>query len=71
MSSIGIYSKDLRSRAVEAVEQGIPRKDVVETFSISYDTQTYENHSKGCADLRRPSYLTLLYKLGGDDHPIH
>jgi hypothetical protein len=38
MSSIGIYSKDLRSRAVEAVEQGVPRKDVVETVSISLTT---------------------------------
>ena len=26
---MGIYSKDLRMRAVEAVERGIPRKDVV------------------------------------------
>jgi transposase len=38
MSSMGIYSKDLRVRAVEAVERGIPRKDVVETFSISLTT---------------------------------
>jgi transposase len=35
---MGIYSKDLRVRAVEAVERGIPRKDVVETFSISLTT---------------------------------
>ena len=35
---MGIYSKDLRTRAVEAVERGIPRKDVVETFSISLTT---------------------------------
>ncbi len=38
MSSMGIYSKELRLRAVEAVERGIPRKDVVETFSISLTT---------------------------------
>jgi transposase len=38
MSSMGIYSKDLRVRAVEAVERGIPRKDVVETFSVSLTT---------------------------------
>ena len=35
---MGIYSKDLRTRAVEAVERGIPRKDVVATFSISLRT---------------------------------
>lgn len=33
-----IYSKDLRVRVVEAVERGIPRKDVVESFSISLTT---------------------------------
>ena len=33
-----IYSKDLRVRAVEAVERGIPRTEVVETFSISLTT---------------------------------
>ncbi len=33
-----IYSKDLRMRAVGAVERGIPRRDVVETFSISLTT---------------------------------
>jgi transposase len=38
MPRMGIYSKDLRTRAVEAVERGIPRKDVVETFSISLTT---------------------------------
>jgi transposase len=38
ISSMGIYSKDLRVRAVEAVERGIPRRDVVETFSISLTT---------------------------------
>lgn len=35
---MGVYSKDLRERAVAAVERGIPRKDVVETFSISLTT---------------------------------
>jgi transposase len=38
MSCMEIYSKDLRIRAVDAVERGIPRKDVVETFSISLTT---------------------------------
>jgi transposase len=38
MSSMGIYSKELRIRAVEAVERGIPRKDVVKTFSVSLTT---------------------------------
>lgn len=38
MSDMGIYSKDLRTRAVEAVERGIPRRDVVATFSISLTT---------------------------------
>lgn len=35
---MGIYSKDLRIRALDAVDRGIPRKDVVETFSISLTT---------------------------------
>ena len=38
MAPMGIYSKDLRTRAVDAVERGIPRKDVVETFSVSLRT---------------------------------
>jgi transposase len=38
MTSMGIYSKDLRIRALDAVDRGIPRKDVVETFSISLTT---------------------------------
>jgi transposase-like protein len=38
MPIMGIYSKELRIRAVDAVERGIPRKDVVETFSISLTT---------------------------------
>jgi transposase len=38
MSSMGIYSKELRIRAVDAVERGIPRKDVVKTFRISLTT---------------------------------
>jgi transposase len=38
MSGMGIYSKDLRVRAIEAVERGIPRRDVVETFSVSLTT---------------------------------
>ncbi len=35
---MGIYSKDLRVRAVDAVERGIPRREVVETFSVSLTT---------------------------------
>ena len=38
LSGMGIYSKELRVRAVDAVERGIPRKDVVKTFSISLTT---------------------------------
>jgi transposase len=38
MAGMGIYSKDLRIRAVDAVDRGIPRKVVVETFSISLRT---------------------------------
>jgi transposase len=38
MLDMYIYSKDLRVRAVAAVERGIPRKDVVKTFSISLTT---------------------------------
>jgi transposase len=38
MSSMGIYSKELRIRAVDALERGIPRKDVVETFCVSLTT---------------------------------
>jgi transposase len=33
-----IYSKDLRVRAVSAVERGMPRREVVEAFSISLTT---------------------------------
>ena len=33
-----IYSKDLRIRAVDAVERGMPRREVVETFRISLTT---------------------------------
>ncbi len=38
MLRMGIYSKDLRIRAVSALDQGIPRKEVVETFSVSLTT---------------------------------
>ena len=33
-----IYSKDLRVRAVDAVDRGISRREVVNTFSISLTT---------------------------------
>ena len=35
---MGIYSKDLRVRAVAAVGRGVPRREVIETFSISLTT---------------------------------
>lgn len=35
---MGIYSKDLRVRAVAAVERGIPRREVVGTFRVSLTT---------------------------------
>ena len=38
MYRMGIYSKDLRVRAVAAVERGIPRREVVGTFSVSLTT---------------------------------
>ncbi len=38
MSRMDIYSKDLRLRAVAAVGRGVPRREVVETFSISLTT---------------------------------
>ena len=38
MLRMEIYSKDLRIRAVNAVDRGIPRKEVVRTFSISLTT---------------------------------
>ena len=38
MPSMGIYSKELRIRALDAVERGMPRKNLVETFSISLTT---------------------------------
>jgi transposase len=38
MSRMQIYSKDLRIRTLAAVERGIPRREVVRTFSISLTT---------------------------------
>jgi transposase len=35
---MGIYSKDLRIRAVAAVVRGLPRREILETFSISLTT---------------------------------
>jgi transposase len=35
---MGIYSKDLRTRAVAVVDRDVPRKELVETFSISLTT---------------------------------
>jgi transposase len=38
ISCIKIYSKDLRIRAVAAVERSMPRREVVDTFRISLTT---------------------------------
>jgi transposase len=38
MSLMEIYSKDLRIRALAAVDRGIPRREVVEIFAISLTT---------------------------------
>ena len=38
VSLMDIYSKDLRIRALAAVDRGIPRREVVEIFSISLTT---------------------------------
>jgi transposase len=35
---MGAYSKDLRIRTLAAVERGIPRREVIETFGISLAT---------------------------------
>jgi transposase len=38
MLGMDIYSKDLRIRALAAVDRGMPRREVVEIFSISLTT---------------------------------
>src|SRR5215204_5455258 len=38
MSLMEIYSKDLRIRALAAVDRGIPRREVVQIFSVSLTT---------------------------------
>jgi transposase-like protein len=38
MSRMGIYSRDLRTRAVAAVDRDIARREVFRTFSISLTT---------------------------------
>ena len=38
MSGMGIYSKDIRIRALAAVDRGVPRREVVEIFSVSLTT---------------------------------
>src|SRR5215211_2852918 len=38
MSGMDIYSKDLRIRALAALDRGMPRREVVEIFSISLTT---------------------------------
>ena len=65
---MGIYSKDLRVRAVTAVERGIPRREVVETFSVSLTTlkrwlrmrRAGKDLSPGVSTGRRRRILTTL-----------
>lgn len=38
MSGMGIYSKDIRIMALAAVDRGVPRREVVEIFSVSLTT---------------------------------
>ena len=38
MAGMDIYSKDLRIRALAAVDRGMPRREVVEIFSVSLTT---------------------------------
>jgi hypothetical protein len=45
------YSKDLRLRVLAAVERGMPRKEVAETFSVSFDDQALAQvtpRDRGC-----------------------
>ena len=68
---MGIYSKDLRIRAVDAVDRGISRGEVVETFSISLTTlkrwlrmrregKDLKDLSPGTSTGRRRRILTTL-----------
>jgi transposase len=38
MFSMNAYSKDLRLKALEAIDRGVPRKEVLELFGISRST---------------------------------
>lgn len=58
MSGMEIYSKDLRVRAVAAVERGVPRRDVVETFSISLTTLKRWLRRKRAGEDLSPSFST-------------
>ena len=56
---MGIYSKDLRVRAVAAVGRGVPRREVVETFSISLTTlKRWLRMSREGNDLSSPGVST-------------
>ena len=46
VAHMGIYSKDLRTRAVAAVDRGTRRNEVVQIFSISYDAKTLAEDEK-------------------------
>ena len=68
MSGMDIYSKDLRIRALAAVDRGIPRREVVEIFSISPTTlkrwlkmsREGKNLSPGVSTGRRRRILATL-----------
>jgi transposase len=46
-----IYSKDLRIRALAAVDRGIPRREVVEILSISLTLKRWLKMSREGKDL--------------------
>jgi transposase len=70
---MGIYSKELRVRAVDAVERRIPRKDVVKTFCISLTTlkrwlrkrKEGEDLSPGTSTGRKRRIPSLTPRRGG------
>ena len=65
---MGVYSKDLRIRAVAAVERGTPRREVVQTFCVSLTTlkrwlrmsREGEDLSPGVSTGRRRRILATL-----------
>ncbi len=70
MSCMEIYSKDLRIRAVDAVEQGIPRREVVDTFSISLTTlKRWLRISREGKQGGRGPFAEVLYRAKAT-HPL-